>query len=231
MTTDPTGRGTAALVEAGVEFGARDARLLRTIARTGSVSAAAADLERSRARALRRLETLEAAFGSLVERRRGGSGGGGSRLTDAGETLLARYDRLSAALTAVATVPETVLGGEVLELDGELAIVETEIGVVRTLHEAASVGQAVQVRIGADAVTLHAPNNAPKPDATSARNRRSGTVSAVHRGETVVDVVVLVDETPVRALVTADSAARLDLADGTDVVVTWKATATRLIPL
>ena len=75
---EPTGRGRATLVEGDVELDARDAVLLRTIARTGSVAGASAELGRSRARALSRIETLESAFGELVERRRGGSGGGGA---------------------------------------------------------------------------------------------------------------------------------------------------------
>lgn len=229
MNEEPSGRGQAALVEGDVEFGAHDAALLRAIHRTGSVAAAATELGRSRARALRRIEALEDAFGRLVERRRGGSGGGGSRLTDAGRRLLDRFDRLSAALSATATVPETVLSGTVTAVDGEMATLETSVGRLRGLGEGIAAGEDAHLRVGADAVTVHAPGTVPEPDATSARNRLAGTVSGVERGETVLTVVVGVDGTRFRALLTDESARRLALEPGREVTLTWKATATRIV--
>ncbi|GAB6880274.1 hypothetical protein JCM17823_25480 [Halorubrum gandharaense] len=238
-----TGRARATLVgsEEEVEFDGRDAALLRAVERTGSVASAANDQGRSRARALRRIETLEDGFGPLVERTRGGSGGGGSRLTAAATALLTRHDRLAAAVDAAARVPETVLDGTVTAVDGELATVDTAVGTVRSIHGGVAVGGRVQVRVGADTATLHAPADAPQPGATSARNRVRGTVDAIDAGETVltIEIRVLTDElasddgasadVTFRALVTADSAGRLDLAPDEPVVVTWKATATRLV--
>jgi molybdate transport system regulatory protein len=224
---EPTGRGRATLVEGDVELDARDAVLLRTIARTGSVAGASAELGRSRARALSRIETLESAFGELVERRRGGSGGGGSRLTEAGARLLNRYDRLAAAIAATARVPETVLEGTVADVDGELAAVETAVGTVWGLHEGVSAGRTVQARIGGDAVTVRTTNG--DGPATSARNRRHGRIEGVDRGETVHVVRVRVDDATVRALVTDGSAERLGIREGNPVRIAWKATATRLV--
>ena len=227
---DRTGdRGRAALVEGDVEFDAQDASLLRAVARTGSVARASSELGRSRARVLSRIETLEAAFGDLVERQRGGVGGGGSKLTDEGAELLDHYDRLEATLTATAGVPETVLSGTVEDVAGELADVDTEIGTVRGLHDGLAAGDAVQVRIGADAVTIRDPDTEVSPDATSARNRRQGRISAVESGETVLTVRVEVEGVPFQVLVTEDSATRLDLREGRAVDVSWKATATRLV--
>ena len=231
MTGETAGQGRAALVSGDVEFDARDAALLRAIERTGSVARAAEVLGRSRARALTRLETLEATFDAGVERQRGGSDGGGSRLTEEATALLARFSRLQAALAATATVPETVLRGTVTAVEGELATLSTEVGPVQGRHDGASLGATLQARIGADAVTLVAPDADPAPDATSARNRRSGTVSSVDRGETVATVRVDVDGTTFRPLVTADSADRLELSPGRAVVLTWKATATALVPV
>ena len=225
---DPIGRGRARLVEGDVEFDGRDAALLETIAREGSVARAAAELGRSRARALSRIETLEAAFGELVERRRGGSGGGGSRLTEAGTRLLNRYERLAAAVAATARVPETVLDGTVREVDGELAAAQTPVGTVWGLCDEVTAGSAVQVRIGADAVTVR-PAGDDEPAATSARNRRRGRVADLERGETVHAVRIRVDDASVRALLTDGSTERLGLREGTDVWISWKATATRLI--
>lgn len=229
MNHEPTGRGRAAIVEGNIEFGGRDAELLRVIHRTGSVAAAATELGRSRARALNRIETLEETFGQLVERRRGGSGGGGSRLTDAGRRLLDQYDRLSAAVSATASVPETVLSGTVFEIDGEMASVETDVGRLRGLYEGIAVGEDAHLRIGADAVTVHESGATPEPDATSARNRLEGVVSGIDRGETVLTVDVDVDGVTVRALLTEESARRLELEPGCTVTLTWKATATRLV--
>lgn len=250
------GRGRAALIEDGVEFDGRDAALLRAVDAAGSVAGAASELGRSRARALSRIDALEEAYGTLVERRRGGEGGGGSRLTASGRGLLDRYDRLQAVLAATATVPETVLDGTVTAIDGELAVVDTSVGEISGLHggtgdgeagdtEAAesdgvTAGDAVQVRIGADAVTVNDAANAVDPDATSARNRLAGRVAGIDPGETVSTVRIAVEATDgsapgdaaaeVAALITAESIERLGLAPGDPVSIRWKATATRLVP-
>lgn len=214
----------------GVSFGDDDAALLRAVAEAGSVSGAASSLGRSRPRCLARLRELEDALGSLVERRRGGSDGGGSELTDTGREVVARFDRLHAALSGTAGVPETVTLGTVVGVEGELCDVETDAGRVRTVGEEAvrEPGRPVQVSVRADAVTLHAPDDSPPPEATSARNRLDGAVRALERGDAVVRVAVDVGfSDPLWALVTADSAARLGLEPGAGVVASWKATATR----
>lgn len=204
--------------------------LLRAIADHGSVSAAASDIGRSRSRALTRLESLESVFGPLVERRRGGSDGGGSRLTDEAHALLARFDRLRAALSSTAAVDETVFEGTVTERTGELGLVETPAGTLRALldDDDATVESTVQVSVRADAVTLHAPEEAPSKGATSARNRFSGTVTFLDRGEAVVRVLLDVGSAaPLTALVTVESVDRLSLALDDSVVASFKATATR----
>ena len=231
MTGETAGQGRAALVSDDVEFDADDAALFRAIGRTGSVARAAEVLGRSRARALTRLETLEAAFGAGVERQRGGNDGGGSRLTEEATALLARFSRLQAALSATATVPETVLRGAVTAVDGELATLSAGVGPVQGRHNGVSMGATFQARVGADAVTLVAPDADPAPDATSARNRLTGTVRSVDRGETVATVRVDVGGTTFRPLVTVDSADRLELSPDGAVVLTWKATATPLVPV
>lgn len=254
---------TATIVADGVGFDARDAALLGAVDEHGSLHAASDELGRSYARAHGRIEDLEAAFGPLVDRRRGGSGGGGSRLTEGARRLLARFDRLQAAFAGTAAAAETVLGGRVASRDGELLVVETDAGVVRTLSgdalggpveeevgrvdaiadgsvhgdetpddgepEAGTPG-GVQVAVRADSVTLHAPEDAPAADATSARNRVPGTVEGIVRREAVAEVAVDVGAArPLLALVTVDSVDRLELDAGTAVVATWKATATRAV--
>ena len=82
----------------------------------------------------------------------------------------------------------------------------------------------------ADAVTLHDPDDAPPAGGTSARNRLAGTVTAVDTGEAVARVSVDVGAPdPLVALVTVESLERLGLLDGTPVVATFKATATRAV--
>jgi molybdate transport system regulatory protein len=217
-------------------FGVDDAELLRAIAEHGSVRGAAAALGRSRARALGRLEHLEGEFGPLVERQRGGAGGGGSRLTADARTLLARFDRLRAALAGTAGVPEVVLTGEVVERDGELGVVRTDAGRVRALladdetpdASRLSPGSKAQVSVRADTVTLQAPDDSPEPGATSARNRFAGTVVGVDSGTAVARVAVDVGAAdPLLALVTHESRDRLGLEPGVEVVASFKATATR----
>lgn len=219
-----------------VRFCDDDATLLRAIRDAGSVSAAAERLGRSRARALDRIETLEDAFGSLVERRRGGAGGGGSDLTDRATDLLTRFDRLRAAVAGTANVAERVLPGTVVERDGELGVVDTDPGPVRARLVATpdrappTVDSRVQVGIRSDAVTLHAPADSPPADGTSARNRFEGTVVDLDRGTAVASVEVDVGgPAPLVALLTHESLDRLSLEPGASVVVTFKATATRAI--
>ncbi|SFR50184.1 TOBE domain-containing protein [Halogeometricum limi] len=217
----------------GVAFDAADARLLANIAETGSVSGAAESLGRSRSRCLARLRELEDALGPLVERRRGGSGGGGSELTEAARDVLGRFDRLRATLSGTADVPETVVSGVVIRVDGELCTVDTDAGAIRAVGTASArkEGETVTVSVRADAVTLHDPADVPDAGATSARNRLSGSVSAVDRGDAVATVAIDVGRRrSLSAFVTAESVERLSLAPGTAVVATWKATATRATP-
>ena len=223
-----TGQARAVLREGGVEFDERDATLFQEISRTGSVAKASTNLGRSRARALRRIEDLEAVFGELVERRRGGKAGGGSQLTDRAIELVNRYSRLQAALTATAQVPETVLHGTVTAVTGELADVETQIGTIRGLLDGLNNDERVQVRVGADAITVLDPAANVESNSTSARNRFTGAISGIDEGETVWTVAVDVGGIAFRALLTEDSATRLNVHVGSEVVITWKATATRL---
>ncbi len=214
----------------GVTVDTRDVELLRAIDSEGSLSSAATSLDRSYAHAQRRVVELEDAFGSLVERQRGGADGGGSELTDTAVDLLATFERVRTSFEGITEVAETVLAGTVVERDGELATVETAAGRVRALVPEGD-GD-VQLTLRADAVTLTDPDDTPLPDSTSARNRFSGTVSSVETGERVARVAVDVGaDDPVLALVTERSRAKLDLKAGREVVVSFKATATRGVPV
>ncbi|WP_435100519.1 TOBE domain-containing protein [Halarchaeum sp. P4] len=213
-----------------VAFGARDAALLRAIDTAGSLNAAAERLGRSYSRAHGRLDELEDAFGPLVERTRGGASGGGTTLTEDARALLARFERLRAGYAAIAETTVAVLAGTVVERTGELGTVETAAGPVRALVPPDT--DDVEVSVRADAVTLHAPDDVPPSDATSARNRFEGTVTDVESGDAVTRVRVDVGaDAPLDALLTAESVERLDISVGCAVVASFKATATRATPV
>jgi len=204
----------------------RDAALLRAVAAEGSLNAAASALGRSYSRAHARIGDLEAEAGPLVDRRRGGTEGGGSRLTAEGRELLAEFDRLQAALAGTAATERLVLDGRVTEREGDLATVETDAGTVRAL--ALTDADDVRVAFRSDAVTLQDPESAPEGAETSARNRFRGTVVGVDRddGTALVRIDVGASE-PLAVRVTETSLDTLELERGTDVVASFKATATR----
>jgi len=214
----------------GVTLDASDVGLLRAIDRTGSLNTAAEELGRSYAHAQRRVVELEEAFGSLVERQRGGSGGGGSSLTGTAEDLLAAFERTRVGFEGVAGVAETVLVGPITGREGELVTVETDAGPVRALVPDGD--GVVQLSIRADAVTLTDPDDTPVPERTSARNRFSGTVEGIEAGERIARIAVDIGiDDPLVALVTEDSRETLGLSVGGDVVASFKATATRGTPI
>jgi molybdate transport system regulatory protein len=72
--------------------------LLRAVAETGSISAAARTLGFSYKRAWLLIDTLNRGCGRpVVERSVGGRGGGGARLTPLGTALLRHYEAIEAA--------------------------------------------------------------------------------------------------------------------------------------
>ena len=207
----------------------RDVEALRGIDEHGSMYRAAEELGRSYARIQRRVTELEEAVGPLVVSERGGAGGGGSTLTPNARELLARFDRLRAEFSGLARAEESVVSGRVVDRGKRLGTVETPAGRVRALVPAEA--DAVQVGVRSDAVSLLAPDDAPQPAGTSARNRFEGTVAALAREGDLARVAVDVGgETVLRALITGDSVDRLALAEGDTVVASFKATATRAAP-
>ncbi|WP_226006112.1 TOBE domain-containing protein [Natrinema salinisoli] len=211
-----------------------DVEMLRAIDDRGSLSGAAESLERSYPRLQQRVVELEDAIGPLVERTRGGADGGGSSLTATARDLLARFDRLVAAYEGVARVDETVLEGALVDRDGELATVETGVGEILAVVPADAVSASVTIR--SDAVSLHAPDDVPRAEGTSVRNRFPGTVSWLEAGDAVVRVGVELasDEsgdgsvdTELVALVTRRSVEALGLEPGRSIVASVKATAAR----
>lgn len=84
-------------------FGPGKAELLTHIRDTGSISAAARRMGLSYRRAWTLLDAVNGLTDApAVETDRGGAGGGGARLTARGETLLAAYTSLRAALDVTA---------------------------------------------------------------------------------------------------------------------------------
>ncbi|MFC6722974.1 TOBE domain-containing protein [Halobium palmae] len=208
----------------------RDVEALRSIAEHGSMNKAASALGRSYARIQQRVSTLEEAVGPLITRRRGGEGGGGSELTDNARRLIARFDRLCAEFSGMARSEESVFPGTVIKRMGSLALVEIEAGVVRGIVSGDA--DAVQVSIRSDAVALTTPAEAPQPAETSVRNQFRGAVSRIKCANGTACVTVNVGaDTPLRTLVTETSLDSLELTVGDTVIASFKATATRAIPV
>jgi molybdate transport system regulatory protein len=81
----------------GARIGPGKAKLLESIRDTGSISAAARDMDMSYKRAWLLLDSINQAFATpAVTAATGGRRGGGARLTDFGRELLERYRRLEA---------------------------------------------------------------------------------------------------------------------------------------
>ena len=81
--------------EGTIVMGPGKADLLEAIGRTGSIRAAAGELEMSYMRAWSLVRTMNAAFRSpLVEKERGGAGQGGAQLTARGRNVLRLYRRM-----------------------------------------------------------------------------------------------------------------------------------------
>jgi len=81
--------------DGGTVFGRGRAALLERIARTGSISAAAREMNLSYRHAWTMLTTSEKHLGfRLVERTRGGRGGGGARLTEKARRLVEHFREL-----------------------------------------------------------------------------------------------------------------------------------------
>lgn len=90
----------------GVVIGPGRAELLEAIREHGSISAAGRAIGMSYKRAWDLADAVNTAFNSpLIETSAGGAAGGGTRLTAAGETVLAVYRRIEIA-AAAATADE-----------------------------------------------------------------------------------------------------------------------------
>ena len=97
------------LIGEATALGPGKADLLRHIAETGSISAAARAMGMSYRRAWSLVESMNQSFlGDVVVTATGGRGGGGSRLTPLGLEVLSRYRRMEA--TAAASVRNEIAG-------------------------------------------------------------------------------------------------------------------------
>ena len=75
-----------------VRLGPGKVRLLELIAETGSISAAARQMEMSYRRAWLLIDEVNGIFGNqVVETATGGTGGGGARITPLGEAVVAAF--------------------------------------------------------------------------------------------------------------------------------------------
>lgn len=203
----------------------RDIEMLRAIDRCGSMNGAADDLGRSYPHLQRRVVELEEAIGSLTRRARGGTDGGGTRLTDGARDLIRRFERLRVELTGITTVPESTIGGTVVEQSGDLATVRTAAGELSARVPAGA--SEVSVAVRADAVVLMAPDS-PSRGHTSLRNQLAGVVRRIDVEGAIATVTVgVADCVAIQSVVTETSVDRLGLAAGDEVIAAFKTTAAR----
>ena len=86
----------------GTRFGPGKAKLLLSLINSGSIKAAALELNMSYPRALKLIEQMNEAFAHpLIETKHGGTDGGGAYATELGKRVLALYDDICAASTQV----------------------------------------------------------------------------------------------------------------------------------
>lgn len=101
---DPSGSDTVEIQVSfrhALGFGPGKARLLLAIAETGSISAAAAQIEMSYRRAWELVEELNAGFAQpIVLTQSGGTAGGGAAVTALGFEVLRRYREMDAKVQA-----------------------------------------------------------------------------------------------------------------------------------
>jgi len=91
----PAGPRLRVLLGSSIAIGPGKADLLDAIGRTGSISAAAREMDMSYRRAWLLVEAANRAFVEpLVATATGGSGGGGAQLTDFGRCVLDRYRQM-----------------------------------------------------------------------------------------------------------------------------------------
>ena len=212
----------------GVTVSARDVEMLRAIDRCGSMHRAAAELGRSYGHLQPRVVELEGAIGPLTTRVTGGKGGGGTELTDAARELIRQFERLRVELAGVATIAESIIPGTVLERDGEIATVDTPAGQISARVPGGATE--VEIAVRSDAVVLVKPGS-PAQAHTSLRNQLPGTVSRIDRDRTIASVTVAVEGgVEIESVITAESAERLALSVGCDVVAAFKTTAARATP-
>lgn len=81
----------------GMRFGPGKAKLLQCLIKTGSIKAAALELNMSYPRALKLIEQMNEAFAlPLIETKHGGAAGGGAYATETGQRILALYSEICA---------------------------------------------------------------------------------------------------------------------------------------
>ena len=195
-----------------------DLALLRAIADTGSVAAAARRLGIGRDRAVYRLDRFRSVTGgAAVQSRRGGRGHGASRLTSRARRVLVA--RSTPAPTAAVTRVRGRFEG------GPEPVIRLPDGQRLYVGFRARPGAMVEAMVPAESIVL-----APRPIATSARNRLSARVARLSpKGPGLLLAELQAAGTRWTVALTAASVHALRLAPGRRCYLLVKATAARRV--
>jgi molybdate transport system regulatory protein len=89
------------LADGGPAIGPGKAQLIRLIAETGSISAAAREMKMSYRRAWQLVEAINASFSDpVIVTAVGGKAGGGAQVTDTGHAIVALFSRMESEASA-----------------------------------------------------------------------------------------------------------------------------------
>jgi len=170
---------------------------------------------------------LEESIGQLTKRVRGGKDGGGTQLTAGARDLIRRFERLRVELSGVTNVHESIIRGQVIDQDGELATVKTPAGEISA--RVPTPATEVEIAVRADAVVLMRPESTSHSH-TSLRNQFSGVVDELRIDGSVATVTIRIgDGVAITSIVTEESVNRLELTVGAEVIAAFKSTAARAI--
>ncbi len=207
----------------------KENELLKAIKKYGSINKAANELNRSYSHSQKKIRKLEKEFGKLIETKRGGRGGGGSELTERAKNLIKRYEKLETERKRVKQISITTWKGKVKEAKESVCIVDTSIGEIKAIKsEELQENDETDVLIREDGVIVRKTKEID-PNKTSARNRFRGTIEKIKPISDLVKLKIKIKDKKISITITEESRKKMDLRKNDEVLISFKAAATKAI--